>query len=297
MKKVIDEARRYAVVPRPILIRGERGTGKELMANFIHSASPRVDKPFVTINSAAFNDQLLTSEIYGYEKGAFTGADSRKIGRLEQADGGTFFMDEIGNMSPSFQEKILRVIEYQKFERLNGHESIKVDVRIISATNADLEEMMDENLFRRDLYDRLTFAEINIPPLRQRKEDIPYLIVHFVRKLHEEIPNIKQRTFRRETVQQMMEYYWPGNIRELKNVVERVYLFGEDEVIFPDALPKSIGGVSFSTVGDSFDEKIDAYKKSLILEAYERNGKNQREAAAKLKMTYDQFRHFYRKYK
>ena len=111
------------------------------------------------------------------------------------------------------------------------------------------------------------------------------------------IPNIKQRTFRRETVQQMMEYYWPGNIRELKNVVERVYLFGEDEVIFPDALPKSIGGVSFSTVGDSFDEKIDAYKKSLILEAYERNGKNQREAAAKLKMTYDQIRHFYRKLK
>ena len=297
MKTVLARAKQYAAIPRPLLIRGERGTGKELMANFIHSASTRVDKPFVAINSAAFNDELLNSEIYGFEKGAFTGADKRKIGRLEQADGGTLFMDEIGNMSMSFQEKILRVMEYQKFERLGGHDSIQVDVRIISATNADLEEMMDENLFRRDLYDRLTFAEINIPPLRQRKEDIPHLIVHFVRKLHEEIPNIRQRTFRRETVQQMMEYYWPGNIRELKNVVERVYLYGEEEIIYADELPKNIGGSLLEIVGDSFDEKVDAYKKTLLLDTFERCGKNQRKAAEKLKMTYDQFRHFYRKYK
>jgi len=297
MKGVLQRAQQYAAIPRPVLIRGERGTGKELMANFIHAASTRAASAFVAINCAAFNDELLNSEIYGSEKGAFTGADKRKIGRMEQADGGTLFMDEIGNMSPSFQERILRVMEYQKFERLGGTESIQVDVRLISATNADLEEMMEENLFRRDLYDRLTFAEINIPPLRQRKEDIPHLIVHFVRGLHQEIPNIRQRTFKRETVQQMMEYYWPGNIRELKNVVERVYLYGEEEVIYPDALPQKIGGTALEMVGDSFDEKVEAYKKSLILETYERCRKNQRNAAEKLKMTYDQFRHFYRKYK
>ena len=296
MKVILSQANRFASIPRPVLIRGERGTGKELMARYIHNSSPRKDKPFVAINCAAFNDQLLNSEIYGHEKGAFTGADSRKIGQLERADGGTLFMDEIGNMSVDFQEKILRVMEYQKFQRISGSEMIEVDVRIVSATNADLEEMMDENLFRRDLYDRLTFAEIIIPPLRQRREDIPHLIVHFVRKLHEEIPNIPQRTFKRETVEQMMDYYWPGNIRELKNVVERVYLYGEENIIYPSALPKGVGGDDIEVVGNSFDEKVEAFKKKLILEAYEKFGNNQKKAAKDLEMTYDQFRHFFRKY-
>ena len=296
MQKILAQANRFASIPRPVLIRGERGTGKELMARYIHNSSPRIEKPFVAINCAAFNDQLLNSEIYGHEKGAFTGADSRKIGQLERADGGTLFMDEIGNMSVDFQEKILRVMEYQKFQRISGTEMIEVDVRIVSATNADLEEMMDENLFRRDLYDRLTFAEIILPPLRQRREDVPHLIVHFVRKLHEEIPNIPQRTFKRETVEQMMDYYWPGNVRELKNVVERVYLYGEDSVIFPSALPKGVGGDDLEPVGDSFDEKVEAFKKKLIIEAYEKYDKNQKKAAESLEMTYDQFRHFFRKY-
>ena len=298
MQEVMERAKQFAVIPRPVLIRGERGTGKELMANFIHSSSPRNENPFVAINCAAFNDELLNSEIYGHEKGAFTGADSRKIGQLERANNGTLFMDEIGNMSLNFQEKILRVMEYQKFQRLSGSETIEVNVRIVSATNADLEEMMGENLFRRDLYDRLTFAEIHLPPLRQRKEDIPHLIVYFVRALHKEIPNIKQRTFKRETVEQMMDYYWPGNIRELKNVVERVYLYGEDDVIFPSALPHGIGGESMEEIiGDSFDEKVESFKRKLVLEALEKNGGNQRRAAESLKMTYDQFRHFYKKYK
>lgn len=296
MKVILSQANRYASIPRPVLIRGERGTGKELMARYIHKSSPRIEEPFVAINCAAFNDQLLNSEIYGHEKGAFTGAESRKIGQLERADGGTLFMDEIGNMSIDFQEKILRVIEYQKFQRISGSEMIEVDVRIVSATNADLEEMMDENLFRRDLYDRLTFAEIVIPPLRQRREDVPHLIVHFVRKLHEEIPNIPQRTFKRETVEQMMDYYWPGNIRELKNVVERVYLYGEESLIYPSALPKGVGGDDMEVVGDSFDEKVEAFKKKLILESYEKFDNNQKKAAEDLEMTYDQFRHFFRKY-
>lgn len=296
MQKILSQANRFASIPRPVLIRGERGTGKELMARYIHKSSPRNEKPFIAINCAAFNDQLLNSEIYGHEKGAFTGADSRRIGQLERADGGTLFMDEIGNMSVDFQEKILRVMEYQKFQRISGSEMIEVNVRIVSATNADLEEMMDENLFRRDLYDRLTFAEIVIPPLRQRREDIPHLIVHFVRKLHEEIPNIPQRTFKRETVEQMMDYYWPGNVRELKNVVERVYLYGEGNVIFPDTLPKGIGGIDDEPVGHSFDDKVEAFKKKLILEAYDKFEKNQKRAAKSLDMTYDQFRHFFRKY-
>ena len=296
MKAILSQANRYASIPRPVLIRGERGTGKELMARYIHKSSPRIEKPFVAINCAAFNDQLLNSEIYGHEKGAFTGAESRKIGQLERADGGTLFMDEIGNMSVDFQEKILRVIEYQKFQRISGSEMIEVDVRIVSATNADLEEMMDENSFRRDLYDRLTFAEIVIPPLRQRREDVPHLIVHFVRKLHEEIPNIPQRTFKRETVEQMMDYYWPGNIRELKNVVERVYLYGEESLIYPSALPKGVGGDDMEVIGDSFDEKVEAFKKKLILESYEKFDNNQKKAAEDLEMTYDQFRHFFRKY-
>ena len=297
MKDLTAKAEQIAKIPRPVMIRGERGTGKELMADFIHKASPRAGKNFIAINCAAFNDELLNSEIYGHEKGAFTGADSTKIGRLEQASGGTLFMDEIGNMSLSFQERILRVVEYQKFERLSGTETIQADVRIVSATNADLEEMMNENLFRRDLYDRLTFAEIKIPPLRQRREDIPHLIVHFVRGLHEEIPNIVTRTFKRETVEQMMEYHWPGNIRELKNVVERVYLYSEENIILPDCLPKEIGGSTFTITADSFDEKVEQFKKKLIFEALEDAGNNQRAAAERLEMTYDQFRHFYRKFK
>ncbi|MCM8530989.1 MAG: sigma-54 dependent transcriptional regulator [Lentisphaeraceae bacterium] len=297
MKNLTAKAAQIAKIPRPVMIRGERGTGKELMADYIHKASPRANNSFVAINCAAFNDELLNSEIYGHEKGAFTGADSRKIGRLEQASGGTLFMDEIGNMSSSFQERILRVVEYQKFERLSGTETIDADVRIVSATNADLEEMMDENLFRRDLYDRLTFAEIQIPPLRQRREDVPHLIVHFVRDLHLEIPNIVPRTFKRETVEQMMDYHWPGNIRELKNVVERVYLYAEENVILPDSLPREIGGTTFAITGDSFDEKVDQFKKKLIFEALETARGNQKQAAESLEMTYDQYRHFYRKYR
>ena len=294
MKRVCDQAAQFARIPRPILIRGERGTGKELFAHFIHQMSDRNDKPFISMNCAAFNDELINAEMYGHEKGAFTGAHTRKIGRLEQADNGTLFMDEIGNMSLNFQEKILRVIEYQEFERLSGNEKIKVDVRLISATNANLEELMEDNLFRRDLFDRLTFAEIHLPPLRQRRDDIPHLIVHFVKQLHSEIPNIMSKTFERETVEALMDYYWPGNVRELKNVVERVYLYGHDTVLTVDCLPAEITGMPSS--GRSFHDQVEAFKKKLILNSLVEADNNQRLAADKLKMTYDQFRHFYRKY-
>jgi DNA-binding NtrC family response regulator len=294
MKSVLAKAEKFARVPRPLLIRGERGTGKELMAKFIHESSSRDNEKFVTINCAAFTEKLIASEMFGHEKGAFTGANETRIGRMEQADGGTLFMDEIGIMPMNFQEQILRTVEYQTFERVGSSKSIKVDVRLISATNANLEELMEEKLFRRDLYDRLTFAEIELPALRQRKDDIPALIVHFIKLLHEEMPSLQPRKFRANTIEVMMDYYWPGNIRELKNIVERLYLFGDTAFIEEHELPAIISGAD--SFGLSFDDRVDNFKRKLILKAYEDSAGNQSEAARLLQMTYSQFRHFYQKY-
>jgi DNA-binding NtrC family response regulator len=294
MQKLLAKVAKIAKVPRPILIRGERGTGKELMANYIHRASSRVSENFVTINCAAFTEKLIASEMFGHEKGAFTGANEQRIGRMEQAHKGSLFMDEIGIMPMNFQEQILRAVEYQTFERVGSSKAIKVDVRLISATNANLEELMEEKLFRRDLYDRLTFAEIELPSLRQRKDDIPSLIIHFVKLLHEEMPSLQERKFRSNTVEILMDYYWPGNIRELKNIVERLYLFGDTPYIEEHELPAIISGADY--LGLSFDERVENFKRKLILKAYEDSAGNQSEAARQLQMTYSQFRHFYQKY-
>jgi len=193
---------------------------------------------------------------------------------------------------------ILRVIEYQEFEKVRGTEKIKVDVRIISATNADLEELMAESIFLRDLYDRLTFAQLTIPPLRHRKEDIPNLIVHFVQNLHEEIPNLQEKKFEKETVQMMMEYHWPGNIRDLKNVTERLYLGPSGSLIQKKDLPLEISGLSPPTIifEGTFHERVDEFKKHLISETLQQTQGKQKLAAEILQMSYDQFRHYYRKY-
>ena len=232
--------------------------------------------------------------MYGHEKGSFTGAHASRIGRLEQADKGTLFMDEIGNMPVQFQEKILRVLEYQEFQRVGGTANIKVDVRLISATNANLEELMDEGTFRADLYDRLSFAVLTIPPLRHRREEIPYLIVHIVQALRAEMPSLPVRSFDKRTVEALMEYHWPGNIRELKNIVERLYLYGTEETILPSNLPQEMAGTT--PVSGSFHNRIEAFKKQLIVESLAENNNNQRKAATALEMTYDQFRHFYKKF-
>ena len=293
---VLEEAQRYAAVNRPLLIRGERGTGKELLARYIHQHSPRSQQPFISINCAAFNAELLSSELYGHEKGSFTGASAQKKGRLEQADGGTLFLDEIGNMPVHFQENILRVIEYQEFERVGGHDKIHVDVRVISATNASLEDMVLENRFRADLLDRISFAELTMPPLRLRRDEIPHLIAWMVQRLQEEIPGLPQKKFQRESVEQLVDYYWPGNIREFKNVIERLYLGPSSHIITPADLPPEIRGNENVLRIGSFHDQIESFKKELIRNALLENHWNQKRTAHALDMSFDSFRHHYRKF-
>ena len=291
---IIEEARRIAPVPRPVLIRGERGTGKELVAAFIHYHSDRAEKPFVTVNCAAFHGNLLESELFGHEKGAFTGADRRKIGRFEQADGGTLFLDEIGNMAQDFQEKILRVLEYQKFERVAGTETIETDVRVVAATNADLEGMMKEGKFRPDLYDRLSFKELRLPALRDRHGDVPLLVEHFRGRISAEVPWVSERQFTEGALKVLGRYPWPGNVRQLKNVVERLLCAGDDPTIDTAEVARELEDREQSAGG--FKERIEALEKQLVLDALLRCGGNQRAAAEDLDLTYDQLRHLYKKY-
>jgi len=295
LARVLEQVEAVAPVPRPVLIRGERGTGKELIAAQVHFRSPRSDGPFVTVNCAALTGGLLESELFGHEKGAFTGADSRRQGRFELADGGTLFFDEIGNMAPEFQEKVLRVLEYQEFERVGGSETVRVDVRVIAATNADLGELMREGRFRRDLYDRLAFAEITVPPLRERVEDIPLLIEHFQQQLLREVPGLPARTFSKEAVARLRGHAWPGNVRELRNVVEWAISTAPAKVIEPRHL--RFGEEEPSTESGSFDERVEAYQRRLLREALRQVRYNQRRASELLGMTYDQFRHYYRKFR
>ena len=297
-QRVIEEARRVANIPRPVLILGERGTGKELAAALIHYSSERHDQPFVTVNCSAFHGNLLESEIFGHEKGAFTGADKRKIGRFELADGGTLFLDEIGNMPTDFQEKILRVLEYQKFERVAGNETIEVNVRVVAATNADLTKMMEEEQFRRDLYDRLSFKVIHLPTLAERAGDVPLLVEHFRQGLIEEVPWVAERSFSPAAIEVLAKHSWPGNVRELKNVVERLLCAGDHAKIDATEVALELGESGGSeSAPQSFTDRIAAEELRLLLDALKQSGGNQRAAADTLGLTYDQFRHLYKKYK
>jgi len=292
--EVVAQARRLADVPRPILLRGERGTGKELLARFIHAASDRAARPYVVINCAAFQEELFVSAMFGHEKGSFTGAHEQRPGKLELAHRGTLFLDEVANMTPSAQRKLLRVIEYQKFERVGGTAAIEVDVRIVAATNADLEGMMERDEFLRDLFDRLSFAVLTLPPLRHRRDDIPALVDYYVRQLHAEIPDLLPKTFTAAAVRDLQAYHWPGNLRQLRNVVERLYVSDADGVIESSDLPLEI--TSLEPLGRTFEEKVRAYETTLLLNALKDCRGNQRQAAERLGLTYDQFRHYYRKY-
>jgi DNA-binding NtrC family response regulator len=262
---VLEQARQLSQIPRPILIRGERGTGKELLARFIHASSPRFGKPYLIVNCGAFHEELLVSHLFGHEKGAFTGAARRRIGVFERADGGTLFLDEIANLTKTAQARLHRVVEYQTFLRVGGSTPIRVDVQIVAATNADLPKLIKEDRFMPDLHDRLSFAELRLPPLRERSDDIPRLIDHFIELLHEEIPDLGTAEFTDAAVRELMAYHWPGNIRELKNVIERLYVSDRDRVVHTSELPLEI--TARESFHGTFHDKVRAFERTLLLAA------------------------------
>jgi DNA-binding NtrC family response regulator len=298
IRELLKVIERVAGVPRPVLITGERGTGKELVARAIHEAGRRGQRPrpLVTVNCAAFPDSLLESELFGHEKGAFTGADRILKGKFEQANGGTLFLDEIGNMSLAFQQKILRVVEYGRFTRVGGHTEIQVNTRIITATNADLQNRMDRGEFLRDLYDRLTFETIDIPPLRARTEDIAALAKHFMQSFMNEIPDFQGKKLSHEAIKALQEYSFPGNVRELKNIIERaVYRDTTNEITLVDLGLRSAGEQPL--IIGKFKEQVSHLENRLIKGSLEQAAGNKAEAARILGLNYHQFRYYEKKYR
>lgn len=296
MLKVLERVERVAAIPRPVLIIGERGSGKELIARAIHKAGGNHERPLVTVNCAAFSDNLLESELFGHEKGSFTSADSVARGKFEQADGGTLFLDEIGHMSLAFQQKILRAVEQKVITRVGGATEIAVRVRIIAATNADLEKKMSEGEFLRDLYDRLSFEVLHVPPLRERLEDIDLLAQTFLARFMREIPTLQGKHLSRSGLDALRSYSFPGNVRELKNIIERAaYRDTTDEITPEDiGLHPELSQLSEELSGD-FKEAVEAFEKRLISNALKNAGDNQASAARSLGLSYHQFRYHLRK--
>jgi DNA-binding NtrC family response regulator len=290
--KVLDLVTQVAASRSTVLIQGESGTGKELIAKAIHLKSPRADKSFVPVNSGSMPVDLLESTLFGHLRGAFTSAIASKRGLFEVADQGTIFFDEIGTISMETQAKLLRVIQEKEFMRLGAVDTIKVDARIIAATNVDLKQLVDEGRFREDLYYRLNVINIQLPPLRERKEDIPALVEFFTKKYCEE--NLKPSyRFSSEALKVLMDYYWPGNVRELENVVERAVVLSQDEIIGRDLLPEGVASPSsrFATMSSfplskdtSLFEIIDAFERRVIIEMLEQTGWSQTEAADNFKI-------------
>jgi DNA-binding NtrC family response regulator len=287
MARVLSAASRVAPSSASVLVRGESGTGKELIARAIHFASARSDRPFVAVNSAALNDNLLESELFGHEKGAFTGADKQRRGRFEMADGGTLFLDEVGELSPATQGKLLRVLQEHQFERLGGSETIAVDVRIIAATNRNLEEAIARGGFREDLFYRLNVVAIDVPPLRERRDDIPPLLEHFLQKFSREN---KRRipAFSKESWEALLRYDYPGNIRELENIVHRAVVMCRDNFVTTEDLPQVLRTSSVGEHGHqrgapaSLVEQVELLEKDLVFEALRLSGDNQSKAAQQL---------------
>jgi psp operon transcriptional activator len=308
---------RVAPINRPVVLLGERGSGKELAAARIHYLSGRWEKPFVALNCSSLAASLIESELFGYERGAFTGAAQRRAGRFESADGGTLFLDEIGNVPVEVQEKILRVVEYGSFERVGSTETLEVDVRIVAATNSDLRELVSRNRFKPDLLDRLSFEVLTLPPLRMRAGDVPLLVRHFATRMAMEIGRPEVPEFSAGAMAALERHPWPGNVRELKNVVERaVYrsaAAGITDIVFdPFDAPAAAGAVMVGRdkppgagaggrTGDfegiSLKEAVMGLKLKMLATALERSKYNQRKAAALLGLTYDQFRGLYRRYR
>jgi transcriptional regulator with PAS, ATPase and Fis domain len=263
------------------MILGESGTGKGLLAELVHCNSPRRDRPFISINCSAIPEGLLESELFGYKKGAFTGAVSDKLGLIPLAHQGTLFLDEIGDMPINLQAKLLKVLETGEVYPLGETKSKIVDVRIISATNADIENRIKEGRFREDLYWRLNVIEIKIPPLRERKDDIDILVKHFINKFSEEHKkNIKG--IDKQALSQLIDYQWPGNVRELGNVIERAVVLAEGDYITPIDLPDKFKKAEQESEPSTLKAYISDYEKSLLLKIYNSNNRNKEETAKAL---------------
>ncbi len=287
LEEALNIAGRVAGSNAAVLIRGESGTGKELFAKAIHFASDRKNEPFITVNCAALPETLLESEMFGYEKGAFTGAEQKRIGRFEEAKSGTIFIDEVGDVSPAMQVKLLRVLQSGEFSRLGSNQVIKTNARIITATNRNLEELIKNNSFREDFYYRINVVSINIPPLRERRDDIPLLIDFFVRKFdHPE----KQLT--REALDILMKYDYPGNVRELENIVQRACVLSRGNTISTNDLPLNVRSLKAENNSSEFQPRIDdinlqveTLEKEIIRMALKETNGNQSKAAKLLNIS------------
>jgi DNA-binding NtrC family response regulator len=284
MQQVFDLIAQVAPRRSTVLIQGESGTGKELVAKAIHASSGRADSPFIAINCGNIPSELLESELFGHVRGAYTGATHSKKGLFEAADGGTLFLDEVATISMEIQAKLLRVIQEREFRRLGGLDNIKVDVRIIAATNTDLQTAVHQGVFRDDLYYRLNVIVIKIPPLRERPEDIPLLSEHFIRKYEEE-SQWQNLCLDQPAMKILMDYDWPGNVRELENVIERAVVLSPGDRISSGLFPKNITmplpetPVRFNSDSTSLKERVGNFEKSIILAALEKTEWNQKKAA------------------
>ncbi|HXE74142.1 MAG TPA: sigma-54 dependent transcriptional regulator [Candidatus Xenobia bacterium] len=303
LRAALDTARAIAPTNSTVLITGESGTGKELVARRIHELSPRFDHPFVSLNCGAFPETLLESELFGYLKGAFTGATHSKPGLFQAANGGTLFLDEIGEMSLPMQVKLLRVLQERKVRPLGATEELSVDVRVIAATNKDLKQLVSEKAFREDLYYRITVIPLHMPPLRERPEDIPLLALHFLKRFSEQMGK-PLRGLSAEALEALRAYSWPGNVRELENVIERAVALETGEEISLRSLAEQIsriparapGQVLIPEEGIDFQKHIEEQERAYLQAALEQAGGVRTKAAELLGMSYRSFRHYAKKH-
>jgi two-component system NtrC family response regulator len=284
MENVLSTAGRVASSKATVLIRGESGTGKELIAKAIHFTSPRKEKPFVTVNVASLSESLLESELFGHEKGSYTGAINQRIGRFEEANSGTIFIDEVGDIPLPIQVKLLRTIQFGEYQRIGSNQTEKTDVRIIAATHRNLEEMMQNGSFREDLFYRLNVVAVQLPPLRQRKEDIPILVDHFIKRYSAELEKAVS-SISREALDQLMKYSFPGNIRELENVIQRAVVLSRETIVTTNDLPQltemkdSEKKFDPFNLDDNYETKMKEFELAMINEALKRTNGNKSAAA------------------
>ena len=300
MEEVLSISARAAESKATVLITGENGTGKEILAKAVHYISPRKDKPFIAVNIPALSENLLESELFGHEKGSFTGAERLRKGRFELADKGTIFLDEIGDIPPSIQVKLLRVLQEQQIERVGSTETINIDVRIIAATNQNLEKKIKEGIFREDLFYRLNIISVHIPPLRERKEDIMSLIEFFIDKYSKE-NNKPKFEISKEAADYLLKYNYPGNVRELENIIERAVVLARGSVITINDLPMNVKGLKTEEkITDaepkSLTEQVESLEKRLIYDALANSGGNQTKAGKLLGITERNLRYKIKKY-